>query len=53
LLAEAEAESLRQGCSNISLQIGSSNHRAGAFYRRHGYARRSAFRLLEKHLGDL
>ena len=51
LLAEAEAESVRHGCTNISLQIGSSNRRANEFYRRHGYSERSAFQLLEKDLG--
>ncbi len=48
LLAEAEAESRRQGCTNISLQIGTSNLRAKEFYRRHGYSERSGFNLLEK-----
>lgn len=51
LLAEAEAESVRHGCTNISLQIGTSNRRANEFYRRHGYSERSAFQLLEKDLG--
>lgn len=51
LLAEAETESVRRGCTNISLQIGTANRRAGEFYRRRGYAERSAFRLLEKRLG--
>ena len=51
LLAEAEAESVRHGCTNISLQIGCSNRRANEFYRRHGYSERSAFQLLEKDLG--
>lgn len=51
LLHEAEAESMRQGCTNISLQISASNHRAKEFYLRHGYSARSEFELLEKALG--
>lgn len=50
LLAQAEVESRRRGCGNISLQIGTGNRRAMAFYRRHGYAPRGGFRLLEKDL---
>jgi ribosomal protein S18 acetylase RimI-like enzyme len=51
LLREAEAEAARHGCTNISLQIGTSNRRAKEFYRRHGYSARSGFQLLEKELG--
>lgn len=51
LLADAEAESVRRGCTNISLQVASSNRGAHCFYRRHGYSERSAFLLLEKDLG--
>src|SRR5690606_16194217 len=51
LLREAEAESRRRGCRNISLQIGSNNARAKNFYRRHGFAERTGFQLLEKDLG--
>ena len=51
LLRAAEAESVRQGCTNISLQISTFNHRAKAFYARHGYSPRSEFELLEKSLG--
>jgi ribosomal protein S18 acetylase RimI-like enzyme len=50
LLREAEVESVRQACSNISLQISTSNQRANEFYRRHGYAERPGFQLLEKSL---
>ena len=51
LLAEAQAESIRRGCTSISLQIATSNRRAKAFYRRHGYSERSGFELLDKELG--
>ena len=51
LLREAEAESVRQGCTNISLQISTFNRRAKEFYARHGYSQRSGFQLLEKALG--
>ena len=51
LLREAEAESVRQGCTNISLQISTSNRRAKEFYARHGYSQRSGFQLVEKALG--
>lgn len=51
LLREAEAESVRRGCTNISLQISASNYRAKEFYRRHRYSARSGFQLLEKPLG--
>jgi len=51
LLREAEAESARQGCTNISLQVSTSNRRAKDFYARQGYSHRSGFQLLEKVLG--
>ena len=51
LLRQAELESVRQGCTNISLQVARSNHHARAFYARRGYAARPAFELLEKSLG--
>lgn len=50
LLSQAERESMRRGCTNVSLQVSQRNDRAIAFYRRHGYSARSAFRLLEKAL---
>lgn len=53
LLAEAEKESVRRGCTSISLQVGTSNDRAHDFYRRHGYSERSGFQLLEKALGAI
>lgn len=52
LLRAAETESTRHRCTNISLQIAKSNHRAMAFYRRHGYSARSGYQLLEKPLRE-
>jgi ribosomal protein S18 acetylase RimI-like enzyme len=48
-LSRAARPSAISSC-NISLQVGTGNRRALAFYRRHGYAPRSGFRLLEKDL---
>lgn len=53
LLSEAEAESVRHGCTNISLQIATAYRRAKNFYRRHGYSERSEFQLMEKDLGTV
>ena len=50
LLATAEAEFKRRGCSNASLQLSKDNHAARDFYRRHGYSERSKYELLEKTL---
>lgn len=51
LLALAEAEAIRNGCANISLQVGSANHHAETFYAHRGYTARSAYHLIEKDLG--
>lgn len=51
LLREAEAEAVQHGCTNIALQIGTSNLRAKEFYFGHGYSERAGFQLLEKDLG--
>lgn len=51
LLRAAESEFDRAGCTNVSLQVAMGNDRARAFYRRHGYAARSGYGLLEKELG--
>lgn len=48
LLGEAEAEAVRQGCTNISLQVATANPRTRTFYRRHGYSDRSGFELMDK-----
>lgn len=50
LLGTAEAEFLRAGCRNSSLQLGRGNADARRFYHRHGYRERSGFELLDKRL---
>jgi GNAT superfamily N-acetyltransferase len=51
LLAAAEQALSRRGCVRLQLQLGAANARARAFYRRHGYAARSAYELWDKPLG--
>lgn len=48
LLAAAEAEFGRVGCTNVSLQLGRGNDGARRFYRQRGHEERSGFELLEK-----
>lgn len=50
LLRLAEQEFVRRRCGNVSLQLGRGNDKARAFYRRHGYADRAGFELLDKML---
>jgi ribosomal protein S18 acetylase RimI-like enzyme len=50
LLRIAEAEFVRAGCTNVSLQLSRSNDAARAFYRRHAYKERSGYELLDKML---
>lgn len=50
LLNTAEAEFRRVGCTNVSLQLSWQNNAARAFYRRHQYAERSGYELLDKML---
>jgi GNAT superfamily N-acetyltransferase len=50
LLALAEAEFRRAGCTNVALQLSRGNDEARAYYRRHGYGERSAYELLDKML---
>lgn len=50
LLEAAEAEFVRAGCTRISLQLSRDNASARAFYRKHGYAERSGYELLDKTL---
>jgi len=52
LLRYAEAEFVRRGCTNVSLQLSRGNDKARAFYRRRGYAERAGFELLDKILPD-
>lgn len=50
LLACAEAEFARSGCTNVSLQVSRDNHDARNFYCSHGYGPRAGFELLDKHI---
>ncbi len=50
LIREAEAEFIRIGCTNVSLQLSRHNDTARRFYHRFGYAERSGFELLDKML---
>jgi len=50
LLEAAEAAFRTHGCTNVALQIGRDNAEARAFYRRHGYADRAGFDLVDKML---
>lgn len=52
LLAEAEAEFRRAGCTNVSLQLSRGNDSARRFYHRHGYRERDGFELLDKMLTE-
>jgi GNAT superfamily N-acetyltransferase len=52
LLRAAEAEFVRRGCTNVSLQLGRGNDGARVFYRAHGYVERAGFELLDKMLPD-
>lgn len=50
LLAAAERHLLAHGAVRLQLQLGADNSRAGAFYRRHGFAPRAGFTLWDKAL---
>jgi len=50
MIREAEAEFVRIGCTNVSLQLSRLNGAARRFYHRFGYAERSGFELLDKML---
>jgi|SRR5690606_36379747 len=50
LLRAAEAEFVRIGCTNVSLQLSKGNEDARRFYLRHGYGERAGYELLEKTL---
>lgn len=51
LLGAAEAALARRGCVRLQLQLGTQNAAARGFYRRHGYAPREGYELLDKPLG--
>jgi GNAT superfamily N-acetyltransferase len=50
LLALAETEFARMGCTNVSLQLSRRNDAGRRFYLRHGYQERSVYELLDKML---
>ena len=50
LLACAEAEFARIGCTNVSLQVSQDNHAARNFYCSRGYFPRAGFELLDKQI---
>lgn len=50
LLAAAESGFHEMGCTNVSLQLSRRNDAARTFYRRHQYAERSGYELLDKML---
>ena len=50
LLKIAEEEFIRRRCTNVSLQLGRGNEKAGTFYRQHGYGERAGYELLDKML---
>jgi GNAT superfamily N-acetyltransferase len=50
LLLAVERDLASNGCVCLQLQLGKSNSRARTFYRRHGYAERDGYELLEKRL---
>ena len=50
LLKIAEVEFVRRRCTNVSLQLGRGNEKARTFYRKHGYAERAGYELLDKML---
>jgi GNAT superfamily N-acetyltransferase len=52
MLGAAEVEFLHAGCTNVSLQLSRGNDSARAFYRRHGYAERSGYEILDKALPE-
>ena len=52
LLKAAEAEFVRVGCTNVSLQLSRKNNLARSFYHQNGYAERSGYELLDKMLHD-
>lgn len=50
LLAVAEAEFRRLGCTSVALQLARDNAAARAFYRRQQFVARSGYELLDKRL---
>jgi GNAT superfamily N-acetyltransferase len=52
LLAACERDLDARDFVRLQLQIDRDNHRARAFYQRHGFAERAAFQLFDKALAD-
>lgn len=52
LLRAAEAGLTSAGCVCLQLQLARENSRAREFYRRHGFADRDGYELLDKRLGE-
>jgi GNAT superfamily N-acetyltransferase len=50
LVAQAERDLGMRGLVRLQLQLGIGNHRARAFYERHGFRRRAGYELLDKAL---
>jgi ribosomal protein S18 acetylase RimI-like enzyme len=50
LVAQAESDLRARGLLRLQLQLGVDNHRARAFYERHGFRRRAGYELLDKAL---
>jgi GNAT superfamily N-acetyltransferase len=52
LLDRAETSVADAGCIRVQLQLGTANRAARAFYHRRGYAARTEYELVGKHLAD-
>jgi GNAT superfamily N-acetyltransferase len=52
LVAQAERDLGTRGLVRLQLQLATGNHRARAFYERHGFRRRAGYELLDKALQD-
>jgi GNAT superfamily N-acetyltransferase len=50
LVARAESDLGLRGLVRLQLQLGVDNHRARAFYERHGFRRRAGYELFDKAL---
>ena len=50
LVAQAESDLGLRGLARLQLQLGVENHRARAFYERHGFRRRAGYELFDKAL---
>ena len=50
LIAQAEGDLGSRGLLRLQLQLGTDNHRARAFYERHGFRRRAGYELFDKAL---